>query len=101
MVLASCRQAPSEKPAAGGAGKESTDAFTGNVELTKLQVSKTGIRFGDFEKRNLQEYLENSYLMLELKDHPRFSLRLTFHCHLPLEASKILLWAPQVNKIVK
>ncbi len=40
-----------------------TEAVVSVVELTKLQVEKTGIQFGEFEKRNLREVLRvNGYL---------------------------------------
>ena len=46
-----------------GQSHQPAEAKTILVELTKLQVAKTGILFGDFEKRNLRDVVRvNGYL---------------------------------------
>lgn len=63
MLFCSCRQKPTENTGAPEIKPEGTEAAGSIVELTKLQVEKTGIQFGDFEKRNLRDVLRvNGYL---------------------------------------
>ena len=63
LMLASCRPESGEKNPAASPGQETAQAVSTIVELTKLQVSKTGILFGDFEKRNLRDVVRvNGYL---------------------------------------
>ena len=61
-LLCSCKQATETSPAAENK-TEVASALPAVVELTKLQVAKTGIQFGDFEKKNLRDVVRvNGYL---------------------------------------
>ena len=61
-MLCSCRQS-TENPAPDQHKAGEAEAVTSVVELTKLQVAKTGIQFGDFEKKNLRDVVRvNGYL---------------------------------------
>ena len=63
LILASCHQKAGEQTSSSTQGQEKGQAVTNIIELTKLQVSKTGIQFGDFEKRNLRDVVRvNGYL---------------------------------------
>ncbi len=62
LMLCSCRQS-TENPAPDQHKAGEAEAVTSVVELTKLQVAKTGIQFGDFEKKNLRDVVRvNGYL---------------------------------------
>jgi len=62
LLLWSCgHKAAENTPEA--AHEHEAEAVTNIVELTKLQVTKTGIQFGDFENRNLRDVVRvNGYL---------------------------------------
>lgn len=61
-LLCSCKQATETSPSAEHKA-EVTSALPAVVELTKIQVAKTGIQFGDFEKKNLRDVVRvNGYL---------------------------------------
>jgi cobalt-zinc-cadmium efflux system membrane fusion protein len=63
LLLASCRPKTSEKNPVPEPGPEAAQSAGNIVGLTKLQVIKTGIQFGDFEKRNLRDVVRvNGYL---------------------------------------
>ncbi|MEI7490808.1 MAG: efflux RND transporter periplasmic adaptor subunit [Bacteroidota bacterium] len=63
ILLASCKQNPAGNASITEVKPAETEAAGSVVELTKLQVTKTGIQFGDFEKRNLRDVLRvNGYL---------------------------------------
>ena len=63
MLLCSCKQTSEGKTEIAALKPEATVTVTGIVELTRLQVAKTGIQFGDFEKRNLRDVIRvNGYL---------------------------------------
>lgn len=61
-LLCSCKQAAETSPAAENKTAVAS-ALPAVVELTKLQVAKTGIQFGDFETKNLRDVVRvNGYL---------------------------------------
>lgn len=63
MLVCSCEQKPAGNEVNAEARPAGTEVSGSVVELTKLQVDKTGIQFGDFEKRNLRDVLRvNGYL---------------------------------------
>jgi len=63
VLLCSCGQKATEKNKTADQSSEPAATVTNIVELTKLQVTKTGIQFGNFEKRNLRDVIRvNGYL---------------------------------------
>ena len=63
LLLSSCREKPGEKTTSETQPAAATEVLSDVVELTRLQVAKTGIQLGDFEKRNLRDVVRvNGYL---------------------------------------